>query len=184
MRLLLHSCCAPCSSSVIEQLMQSGQFKHISVLYYNPNIFPENEYKKRKNEQIRMLQMLYPEVSIIDCDYEYDKFLLAVKGLEQEKEGGTRCEVCYRLRMEQTAKKAKEMGFDCFATTLSVSPYKDAELLNQIGQDIASRIGVTYLISNFKKKNGYLRSIQLSKEYNLYRQNYCGCPFSMPKIID
>ncbi len=181
MRLLLHSCCAPCSSSVLEQLINGGQFDEITVYYYNPNIFPESEYIKRKNEQIRMLNLLYPNVKILDCDYERDKYLCAVKGFEQEKEGGARCDICYRLRMKETALKAKELGYDYFGTTLSVSPYKNAEHLNFIGQDLESQIGVKYFVSNFKKKNGYLRSIQLSKTYNLYRQNYCGCPYSMPK---
>ena len=181
MKLLLHSCCAPCSSSVLEQLITAGKFEEISIYYYNPNIFPETEYLKRKADQIRMLGILYPFIKIIDCDYDNKTFLNVVKGLEKEKEGGARCDVCYRLRMKNTAEKARELGYDYFGTTLSVSPYKNAEHLNNIGFELQVEVGVNYLEANFKKKNGYLRSIQLSKELNLYRQNYCGCPFSMPQ---
>ena len=179
MKLLLHSCCAPCSSSVIEQILLSTQFESISILFYNPNIFPQEEYIKRKNEQIRMLKMLYPNVDMIDIDYDSATFLEAVKGYEKDKEGGARCKICYELRMKKTAEIAKENHFDYFGTTLSVSPYKNAELLNDIGLNIESEVGIKYLVANFKKKNGYLRSIQLSKEYGLYRQQYCGCPYSM-----
>lgn len=174
-KLLLHSCCGPCSSAVLERLVDEYD---VTVLYYNPNIQPEQEYLKRKAEQLRLIEEAYPNVKVLDCDYFGEHFTSKVKGLEKEKEGGARCKMCFSLRLEFCAKKAKENGFDVFATTLSVSPYKNAKLINEIGLNFSKMYGVDYLISDFKKKNGYLRSIELAKKYNLYRQNYCGCIYS------
>ena len=175
--ILLHSCCAPCSSHVISVL--SPHFD-ITILYYNPNIEPYKEYLKRKEEEIRFIGE-YPasnKLDIIDCDYDNDKFHEVVKGLEDLREGGNRCFICYELRLDKTAKTAKELGYDYFATTLSVSPYKNSKKLNEIGLKLSDEYDVKYLISDFKKKNGYKHSIELSKEYNLYRQDYCGCIYS------
>lgn len=180
-KILLHSCCGPCSTAVIEKL---SDFYDITVLYYNPNIYPEEEYQKRKAEQLRFIATLnkkYPEyyVNFLDHDYESEKFYAAVRGLEKEKEGGARCGVCFRLRLEETARLAKEKGFDLFGTTLTVSPHKNAELINQIGESLQNKYDIYFLKANFKKGDGYKRSIELSKELNLYRQNYCGCEFSL-----
>ena len=176
--LLLHSCCAPCSSSVLERL--SPHFD-ITVLYYNPNIWPEEEYLFRKKEQISFIRR-FPfagNVDFLDCDYRAEEFEEAVLGLEREPERGGRCTVCYRLRLSEAARRAKELGCRYFCTTLSVSPLKDAARINAIGEEIAKRLGgVLWLPSDFKKKNGYLRGTQLSKEYGMYRQDYCGCRFS------
>ena len=180
--LLLHSCCAPCSSYCIEYL--SDYFK-ISVLYYNPNIYPEEEYIHRKSEQKRLISEMrtkYP-VSFVDCDFEAEAFYETVKGLEDCREGGERCFACYRLRLEKCAKTAAANGFDYFCTTLSISPLKNAEKINEIGEDLAGIYGVPFLPSDFKKREGYKRSIELSKDYGLYRQNYCGCEFSQKKNI-
>lgn len=175
--LLLHTCCAPCSSAVIEQL---APYFDITVYYYNPNIAPKREYEKRKAEQIRFLNEFKSKnkLDIIDADYDNKEFKKIAKGLENEPEGGKRCRKCYYLRMESTAIKAKELDFDYFGTTLSVSPYKDSKILNEIGSILEKTYPVKYLYADFKKKNGYKRSIELSKEYNLYRQNYCGCIYS------
>ena len=177
--LLLHSCCAPCSTSVIERLAVSFE---MAVFYYNPNIFPEVEYEKRKSDQIRLLSdPSYPHrVSIVDSDYDPDAFDRAVRGLENEPEGGRRCERCFLLRLEETAREAKAGGFDYFTTTLTVSPHKNAGQINAIGEMLAEQYGVSYLFSDFKKKDGYKRSIALSETYGLYRQHYCGCQFSLP----
>ncbi|MCR5652259.1 MAG: epoxyqueuosine reductase QueH [Ruminococcus sp.] len=175
--LLLHACCAPCSSYVLEYL---SEFFHITVLYYNPNItFPE-EYGYRLGEVERLIEEIphkYP-IKLLKGDYNPDTFFAAVKGLEDEPEGGARCSVCFELRLREAAEYCKKIGADCFATTLTISPLKNAEKINSIGEKIAEEYQVKYLPSDFKKKNGYKRSIELSKEYNLYRQNYCGCPFS------
>lgn len=175
--LLLHSCCAPCSSYVLEYL--SNYFK-ITVFYYNPNISPEEEYIKRKEEQKRFIKNLKTKykVEYIEDSYDNDKFLEISKGLEDDIEGGNRCFKCYNLRLEKTARLAKEKGFDYFGTTLTVSPYKNSSKLNEIGETLQDKYNVKYLFSDFKKKNGYKRSIELSREYNLYRQDYCGCEFS------
>jgi len=176
-RLLLHTCCAPCSTTVIERL--SSYFR-ITVLYYNPNIEPFEEYEKRKKEQIRFLKEYptkYP-VEFMDCDWDHDDFLEMAKGLEQEKEGGLRCHKCYELRLRKTAMLAKEQNYDFFTTSLTISPYKNSQIINQIGKNLEEEFGVSYLYSDFKKENGYLESIQHSKEYQLYRQDYCGCHFS------
>lgn len=176
--LLLHSCCAPCSSYVLEYL---GQYFNITVFYYNPNIFPESEYTKRILEQqtlIGQLRVKYP-VSFIAGSYDKDRFYEMAKGMEHVKEGGERCLKCYELRLRESAWIAKSGGFDYFTTTLSISPMKNAARLNEIGLRLQEEYGVNYLISDFKKKNGYKRSIELSKEYGLYRQDYCGCEFSV-----
>lgn len=173
-RLLLHSCCAPCSSACLERLKEHFQ---ITVLYYNPNIDSEGEYVKRKAEQIRFLQET-GWADFLDCDYETEKFAELAKGLEQEKERGARCYKCYALRLEKTAQVAKENGFAWFATTLTLSPHKNAEWLNEIGEELGGRYALNYLYSDFKKKGGYYRSIDLSTEYGLYRQDFCGCKYS------
>ena len=176
--LLLHSCCAPCSSYVLEYL---GQYFNITVFYYNPNIFPESEYTKRILEQqtlIGQMRVKYP-VSFIAGSYDKDRFYEMAKGMEHVKEGGERCLKCYELRLRESAWIAKSGGFDYFTTTLSISPMKNAARLNEIGLRLQEEYGVNYLISDFKKKNGYKRSIELSKEYGLYRQDYCGCEFSV-----
>ncbi len=175
--LLLHACCAPCSSAVLERL--ASHFK-ISILYYNPNITEEKEYQKRLDELKKFISKLtfkYP-INIIDSRYEPKEFFQIAKGLEKEKERGKRCYKCYELRLEETAKVAKEKNFDFFATTLTLSPYKMTSWLNEIGENLSEKYQANYLYSDFKKKNGYKRSIELSKEYNLYRQDYCGCIYS------
>lgn len=178
-KLLLHSCCGPCSSYVISYLTN---YFDITILYYNPNIYPYEEYLKRKEEQIKVINKLNKisknNVDILDCDYDNDKYEEKIKGLENEPEKGKRCEVCYNLRMEKTAKLAKEKKYDYFCTTLSVSPYKNAYLINIIGENLEKKYQVKWLYSDFKKKDGYKKSIQLSQKYNLYRQNYCGCVYS------
>ncbi len=175
--LLLHSCCAPCSSSVLERL---SEFFRITVFYYNPNLYPDEEYTHRAKEQQAVLKRFpakHPS-SVLEGAFDKERFMEAVRGMEDLPEGEERCSVCYRLRLEETAKQAKEGGFEFFATTLSVSPKKDALRLNTIGEQLADIYGVAYLTSDFKKKNGYLRSCELSKEYGMYRQDYCGCAFS------
>lgn len=179
--LLLHSCCAPCSSYCIEYLTN---YFNITIYYYNPNISPKEEYEKRKQEEIKFINEFKAKnkLNIIDCDYNYDDFLNVISGLEKEPEGGSRCSKCYLLRMEETAKKGEKLKYDYFATTLTVSPYKNSKKINEIGFLLEEKYNIKYLPSDFKKKNGYKRSIELSKEYNLYRQNYCGCIFSK-KIV-
>lgn len=186
--LFLHSCCAPCSSYVLEYLRR---YFRITVFYYNPNISYEEEYRRRAAEQRRLIRAynaMLPEsgasgeqagrIEIVEGDYEPDCFYDAVKGLEQCPEGGERCFACYELRLRETAKRAAEGKFDYFATTLTISPQKNAAKLNEIGARLADEYGVKWLVSDFKKKGGYQRSIVLSGEYDLYRQNYCGCVFS------
>jgi len=177
-RLLLHSCCAPCSSACLEVLYP--YFK-ISVLYYNPNIDDEGEYLKRKAEQIRFLSET-GWADIIDCDYNESAFEDIAKGLENEPERGKRCYKCYALRLKRTAEVAREKKFDYFTTTLSLSPYKNSAWINEIGYSLERELGVKFLPSDFKKQGGYLRSIALSKEYGLYRQDYCGCRFSKAEV--
>lgn len=175
--LLLHSCCAPCSSYTIEYL--SDYFK-ISVLYYNPNISPYEEYEKRKAEQIRLIQSMpvKNEVSFADCDYDCNEFFKIAKGYEDCREGGERCFRCYEQRLRRTAQEAQKGGYDYFCTALSISPLKNAQKINEIGERLSEEYGVLWLPSDFKKREGYKRSIELSKEYNLYRQNFCGCVYS------
>lgn len=175
--LLLHGCCAPCSSYVLEYL---SKYFDISLLYYNPNIMPAEEYKKRLIEVKRLISEmpLVSSVEIIEGRYDPKEFLSISKGLEREREGGERCFKCYRLRMEEAAKEAKARELDYFTTTLSISPHKNAQKINEIGAELEKLYGVKYLYADFKKKEGYKRSIELSHVYGLYRQNYCGCSFS------
>lgn len=178
--LFLHSCCAPCSSYVLEYL---SVYFRITVFYYNPNITFEEEYGKRVEEQKRLIAAYNEEggrypIEIVEGDYEPDCFFRMAKGLEQCPEGGERCFRCYELRLRETARLAREGGYDYFGTTLTISPLKNAPKLNEIGQELAQEYGVEWLPSDFKKKNGYKRSIELSEKYGLYRQDYCGCAFS------
>jgi hypothetical protein len=176
-RLLIHSCCAPCSSYVLEYL---SQFFDITVLYYNPNIYPEEEYNRRVEEQQRLIDAmphLHP-IRFLKGEYQPKDYYDYVKGFEDDPEGGERCFRCYRMRLMEAAELAKQGGYDYFTTTLSISPYKNADKLNEIGDELAGEYGVSFLPSDFKKKNGYKRSIELSREYDLYRQDYCGCVFS------
>lgn len=173
--LLLHSCCAPCSSACVEALRTHFD---LTVFYFNPNITEAAEYDKRRREQQRFLRAFAPEVKYLEGAYVPDSFFAAVQGLEDCPEGGARCMVCYRQRLEETARTAKEHGFDWFCTTLTLSPLKDAQKLNAIGTEVGRKWGVPFLPSDFKKAEGYKRSLILSKEYGLYRQNYCGCIFS------
>ena len=177
-RLMLHSCCGPCSTYVLEYL---SSYFQITVFYYNPNIFPREEYEHRLAEEKRFIREFrgkYP-IDMMDGDYDPGAFDQLAQGLESEPEGGARCPVCYRFRLERTARLAAQMGCDWFCTTLSVSPYKNARRINEIGQELAEQYGVPFLSSDFKKRNGYRRSIELSREYGLYRQDYCGCRFSL-----
>lgn len=176
-KLLLHACCAPCSSSVLEYL---DGFFDITLFFYNPNISSKEEYDKRLNELKRLISEmeLKSKPSVIDAIYDPERFYSVSKGLEQEKERGKRCAECYYLRLDKTAEYAKNNGFDLFCTTLSVSPHKDAFLINETGKKLEEKYGIEWLFSDFKKKDGYKRSIELSKKYSLYRQNFCGCVFS------
>ena len=176
-KLLLHSCCAPCSSYCLEYL---SKYFRITVLFYNPNISQEEEYNLRLEEQKRLAEQMPFEnpVDVLEGEYDPSEFFAVSKGLESCPERGERCHRCYRLRLGYTARKAKEMGFDYFATTLTLSPLKDAKALNSIGEELSQVYSVKYLPSDFKKKGGYLRSTELSKEYGLYRQDYCGCVYS------
>ncbi len=178
--LFLHACCAPCSSYCLEYL---SEYFNITVFYYNPNISVKEEYEYRLNEEKRLISLMNFKnpVSIIEGEYTPHRFFDVVKGLENEPEGGRRCAECFRLRLGESAKKAKELGFDYFTTTLTISPLKNADLLNQIGEQLGRKYGVKWLFSDFKKREGYKRSIVLSHKYELYRQNYCGCIFSKAK---
>lgn len=176
-RLFLHSCCAPCSSYVLEYL---SRYFEITVFFYNPNISPEEEYEKRVEEIRRMIgemKFVHP-VKLVEGEYDPQVFFRMAKGMEHIPEGGERCFGCYRLRMEEAARLAKEGNYDYFTTTLSISPLKNAQKINEIGEELAEIYQVSHLPSDFKKKNGYKRSIELSGEYELYRQDYCGCVFS------
>ena len=176
-RLLMHACCAPCSSYVLEYLTK---YFDIDLFYYNPNISPYSEYEKRISELKRLIteMPLNGNTAIIDGKYDPERFADIANGLETLPEGGERCFKCYRLRMEEAAKTASEQGYDYFTTTLSISPHKNAEKINEIGQELEQKYRVKYLYADFKKRDGYKRSIQLSREYELYRQNYCGCIYS------
>lgn len=183
--LLLHSCCAPCSSAVLEKLQEIFE---ITVYYYNPNISEDLEYRKRVEEQKRLIDAFNQKnpdfpIKVIDGEYEPQEFYAIAKGLENCPEGGERCFKCYALRLEKTAQVAKEGNYDYFTTTLTISPLKNAGKLNEIGEEMALKYGTTFLPSDFKKKEGYKRSIELSKEYDLYRQNFCGCAFSKAESI-
>ena len=171
--ILLHSCCGPCSSACIERLKD---YFDITVLYYNPNIEPLEEYEYRKAEQKRLLEIL--NVKFMDCDYDNKSFEDAVLDLHDEPEGGKRCTVCFGLRLRYTAKLAKKNNFDYFSTTLTVSPHKNSDIINKIGEAVGQSVGINYLFADFKKREGYKRSLELSKEYDLYRQDYCGCLYS------
>ena len=179
--ILLHSCCAPCSSHVISVLKD---YFDITIFYYNPNISPIQEYEKRKQEQISFIKQLDCGIKIMDCDYDNDVYEECIKGLENEKEGGARCLKCFRLRLEKTAKLASINNFDYFCTTLTVSPYKNSQVINNIGKELMNIYNVKWLYSDFKKEEGYKHSIVLSKQYNLYRQDYCGCIYSIRNKID
>ena len=174
-RLLLHACCAPCSSYVLEYL--SGVFE-ITLFYFNPNIASGGEYERRAVEVLRLIREMCPQVRPVIAPYEPAEWREAVRGLEGEPEGGARCEACFRLRLRKAGEAAKAGGFDYFTTTLSISPLKDASLLCRIGAEVSEDVGVPYLFSDFKKKGGFLRSTQLSRQYGLYRQDYCGCAYS------
>ena len=181
-KLLLHVCCAPCSSYVLTYL---SDYFDITVLYYNPNISPIEEYQKRLNEEKRLIKELNKDnIHIMECNYENEEFEEIAKGLENVEEGGIRCRKCYNLRIEKTAQIAKEKNFDYFTTTLTISPLKNSQVLNQIGRELEEKYKIKYLYSDFKKKEGYKTSIILSKKYNLYRQNYCGCKYSKPKVTE
>ena len=182
-KLLLHSCCGPCSTTVINIL---SNYFYVDVLYYNPNIEPKEEYLKRKNEQIKFINEFkgkYP-VKLIDADYDNEDFMVDLHPLKDEKEGGARCSICIKKRMEYTATKAKELSYEYFATTLTVSPHKNSELINKIGKYLEEEYNIKYLYSDFKKEDGYLKSIKYSKDYDLYRQNYCGCRYSIYDGVD
>ena len=175
--LLLHSCCAPCSSYVLEYL---SNYFGITVFYYNPNIYPDEEYEMRVKEQQRFIREFPAKhpIDFIEGAYDKERFYEMARGLEQVPEGGQRCFQCYELRLREAGELAKARDFDYFTTTLSISPMKNAEKLNEIGLRLAEELGVAYLCSDFKKRNGYKRSTELSREYGMYRQDYCGCVFS------
>ncbi len=175
--LLLHACCAPCSSYVLEYL---SQYFDITLFFFNPNISPEHEYRFREEELRRLIgEMPLPaSVKLLSGRYDPSEFENMAKGMEELDEGGARCYECYKMRLEETAKEAMRLGYDYFCTTLSISPYKNAEWLNSIGEELGQKYSVAYLFSDFKKKNGYKRSCELSELYSLYRQDYCGCRFS------
>lgn len=177
--LLLHSCCGPCSSYVLSYLKEDFD---ITLVYYNPNIYPKSEYYKRYNEQKRLIkEMFNDEIKIMKCNYIPFVYYFKVFKNKKDKEGGNRCHICYKLRMKKTCILAKKNHFDYFTTTLSVSPYKNSDVLNEMGKQIEKKYHVNYLEANFKKHDGYKKSIEYSKEYNLYRQNYCGCKYSYHK---
>ena len=176
-RLLLHCCCAPCSSATLERLQREY---NVDIFFYNPNIEPENEFRKRAGEEERFIRAFRPDggVKVIVADYDHAAFGKIAKGRENQPERGERCRLCYELRLRKTADYAKTHGYDCFTTSLSVSPYKSAQWINEIGEKLSEEYLVAFLHSDFKKQNGYRRSIELSREYGLYRQDYCGCVYS------
>jgi len=176
-KILLHSCCAPCSSYVITFL---SNYFDITVLYYNPNIYPFEEYEKRKKEQIKLINTLKTKnkLNYLDCDYDNELYNEKILGFEQCKEGGNRCSICFNLRLEKTAILAKKNNYDYFCSTLTVSPHKNSKLINEIGKTISKKYNIKWLYSDFKKNEGFKQSIELSKKYELYRQDYCGCIYS------
>ena len=178
-KLLLHACCGVCSSAVLERLLPHFD---ITILYYNPNIYPEDEYIKRLDTLKKLIKEMKADIKIMPVNYEQERFYEIAEGLESEKEGGSRCSKCYHLRLEKTAFLAQKHGFEYFGTTLSISPYKNAEKLNTIGKALENKYGVKYLLADFKKKDGYKRSNELAREFNLYRQNYCGCEYSLEEV--
>lgn len=182
-KILLHSCCAPCSSYVITFL---SNYFDITILYYNPNIYPIEEYIKRKKEQIKLIKEIKTKnkIDFLDCDYNNDIYNNEIKGLESCKEGGNRCKICFNLRLEKTAELAKKNNYDYFCTTLTVSPHKNSKLINQIGESLSNKYNIKWLYSDFKKNEGFKQSIELSKKYNLYRQDYCGCIYSKKERQD
>lgn len=179
-KILLHSCCGPCSSTCIERLVE---FFDVTVFYFNPNIFPKEEYLKRLGTQKQVIEH-FENVDLKFLKYDEAEFLENVKGLELEKEGGQRCTKCFYLRLKKTAEYAKANGYDYFGTTLTVSSHKNEQVINQVGEQISSEVGILFLYSDFKKHDGYKRSIELSKQFNLYRQNYCGCRFSLRRDFE
>ncbi len=174
-KLLLHVCCAPCSSHCLEVL---EKYFDITVFYYNPNISPIEEYQKRLSEEKMFVKNVHQNIKVVEAEYDNQNFENMVKGLEDLPEGGSRCKLCYEMRIKKTGEYAKANGFDYFTTSLTVSRYKNSQVLNEIGEKVAKQIGVKYLFSDFKKENGYQHSIELSRKYGLYRQNYCGCKYS------
>jgi len=181
-KLFLHSCCGPCSTAVIERLVDDFD---VTVFYYNPNITDQKEYEHRRDEEIRFINEYSAktgnDIKFIEGNYDPAEYYKVCTGLEQAPEGGERCLKCFELRLKETIKEAKEKGFDCFDTTLTVSPYKNFDNISRIARELAEGSGIEYLEGNYKKQDGYKRSIDLSKEYGLYRQHFCGCEFSMPK---
>ena len=176
-RILLHSCCAPCSSYVITFL---SKYFDITILYYNPNISPVDEYNKRKQEQIKLIKTINTKhkLDFLDCDYDNNLFNLATSGYENYPEGGSRCHICFNLRLEKTAQLAEYYNYDYFCSTLTVSPHKNSKVINEIGENISQKYNIKWLYSDFKKNEGFKQSIELSKKYDLYRQDYCGCIYS------
>jgi len=175
MKILVHSCCAPCSSSVFEKLYK--EYSEIYGFFYNPNIYPENEYKRRLNEYIKFADIMKYKIFIKEGSFEI--WNNAVKGFENEPEKGMRCEICFRLRLEKTAQFALQNNFSLFTTVLSVSPHKDSKIINKIGKETAQKYRIEFLETDFKKQDGYKRSLELSNKYDLYRQSYCGCKYSI-----
>lgn len=179
-KLLLHACCAPCSSYVLEQL---SPYFDITIYYYNPNIFPEEEFEIRYRELEKLVKDMQMRAQVVKAPYENDQYEKTVADFKKEAEGGVRCFLCYELRLDKAAAYAKKHGYDYFTTTLSISPYKNAPKLNEIGEKLEQKYGISYLYADFKKKNGYKRSIELSLLYKLYRQDYCGCIYSKRKKV-
>lgn len=181
--LLLHSCCGPCSSYVISFLTN---YFNITIIYYNPNIEPKEEYLKRKDVQKKLLKEIdtVNKLEFIDCDYDNELYHKYIKGYEEEHEGGKRCDLCFKLRLQFVAKLAKEKEYDYFGTTLTVSPYKNHIIINNIGEKLEEEYDIKWLVSDFKKREGYKKSIELSKKYDLYRQDYCGCLYSLNETLD
>ena len=176
-KMLLHSCCGPCSTSVIDRLKEECD---LTTFCYNPNSYPQEEYQKRLAEQQKYVRLIGLDIVVVDGKYDDNAdFENHCIGLEKEKEGGSRCSVCFAYRLNKTAQYAKQNGYDIFATTLTVSPHKNAKVINEIGLNIAQKYNIDYLVADFKKQDGYLKSIRLSQKYSLYRQNYCGCKFSL-----
>jgi len=173
-KILLHSCCAPCSAHVIQELQKKYE---VTLFYFNPNIFPEEEYQKRLREALNYLQKI--KVDLIEGEYDHNLWLEKIKGYENEPERGKRCQICYQYRLEKTAQKAQELGFDVFCSTLSISPHKDAQMINKIGLELSEQYNTHYLESDWKKQEGFKKACGISREEGFYRQEYCGCEFSI-----